>query len=188
MAATNQPNEVKLVIVGDSRCGKTSLLSTFVHRLFPKPVPTVFDNHTTLMQWRQQTIRLSTWDTSGREEYDTLRPLAYAEASVILICFALDDRDTLVNVERKWAPEIRRHLPGVPVVLVGNKRDARDNNTLSSETGKNQKSLVATPEGKATAENIRAKAYVECSALMQRGFNKVFDTAIEVALKPVSDI
>lgn len=46
-------------------------------------------------------IELCLWDTPGQEDYPRLRPLAYANADVILICFAIDDRTSLENVEEK---------------------------------------------------------------------------------------
>lgn len=41
------------------------------------------------------------WDTPGQEDYPRLRPLAYANAHIILICFAIDDRTSLENVEER---------------------------------------------------------------------------------------
>ena len=41
-------------------------------------------------------------DCAGQETYDRLRHVVYAEADVILICFSLDDPDSLLNVERTW--------------------------------------------------------------------------------------
>lgn len=58
-------------------------------------------------------------DTAGQAEYKKLRSLSYAETDVILLCFAVDCRQSLINVKKKWIHEIRGFLPGVPVVLVG---------------------------------------------------------------------
>lgn len=56
-----------------------------------------------------------------------LRPLSYSKAHVILIAFSLDTPDSLENVSHKWAEEVRSICgPSIPVMLVGCKRDLRD--------------------------------------------------------------
>ncbi|XP_040065926.1 ras-like GTP-binding protein rhoA isoform X1 [Ixodes scapularis] len=175
--------ELRLVVVGDSQCGKTGLLSTFVYDLFPTThVATTLDNHATLIKWRRQMVRLSLWDTAGSSEYDSLRPLAYPQASAVLVCFALDDRDSLINVEQKWVPEVRRRLPRVPIVLVGNKRDLREHRAPSYQLNPCRGPLITTLQGKMIAEHIRASAYVECSAIMQQGLDQVLEAAVTAAI------
>lgn len=63
--------------------------------------------------------------TVGQEDYDRLRPLSYPESSVILICFSIDKRVSLENVQYKWVEEVKRYCPGVPVILVACKADLR---------------------------------------------------------------
>jgi GTPase SAR1 family protein len=49
---------------------------------------------------------LGLFDTAGQEDYDRLRPLSYPNTDVILVCFSLNDVDTMINVAEKWAPEV----------------------------------------------------------------------------------
>ncbi len=46
-------------------------------------------------------VQLELWDTAGQEDYERLRPLAYASAHVILIGFSVDTPDSLDNVKHK---------------------------------------------------------------------------------------
>lgn len=56
-----------------------------------------------------------------------LRPLSYSKSHVILIAFAIDTPDSLENVTVKWIEEVRSICgPGIPVILVGCKKDLRD--------------------------------------------------------------
>ena len=66
------------------------------------------------------------WDTAGQEDYDRLRPLSYPKSNCILICFAIDDYDSLYNVPEKWSTEAKQYCMGVPIVLVATKTDLRD--------------------------------------------------------------
>ncbi|XP_037554765.1 ras-like GTP-binding protein rhoA [Dermacentor silvarum] len=178
---------VTLVAAGDSTVGKSAMLHVFVHRCFPAEcLPTALDQKETLLHWNGETVHLNLWDTPGSSWYDALRPLAYPEADAVLICFALNDRASLVNVEQKWAPEIRERLPNVPIILVGNKQDLRDIDPqplCEVNPRPDAESFVNTSEGEAMLECIGGSAYVECSALADQGLERVFGAAIEVALK-----
>ncbi|XP_077498225.1 ras-like GTP-binding protein rhoA [Amblyomma americanum] len=178
---------VTLVAAGDSGVGKSAALHAFVHRCFPTEcLPTALDQKETLLHWNGETVYLNLWDTPGSSSYDALRPFAYPQADVVLICFGLDNRESLVNVEQKWAPEIREFLPNVPIILVGNKKDLRDIGPrllCEVDTVPSTKSFVSSFEGEAMLECIGASAYVECSALMDQGLENVFGAAIEAAMK-----
>ncbi|CAG8485687.1 4908_t:CDS:2 [Diversispora eburnea] len=114
----------KLVVVGDGACGKTSLLNVFTRGRFPQNYePTVFENYVHDIWIENKHIEISLWDTA---EFDRLRSLSYADTHVIMLCFAVDNRDSLENVESKWMEEIREHCAGVKLVLVALKCDLRE--------------------------------------------------------------
>ena len=46
-------------------------------------------------------FEIGLWDTAGQEDYDRVRPLAYPEANVIMMCFSIDNPDSLDNVHEK---------------------------------------------------------------------------------------
>lgn len=76
-------------------------------------------------------VELALWDTAGQEDYDRLRPLSYPDTDVILMCFSVDSPDSLENIPEKWTPEVKHFCPNVPIILVGNKKDLRnDPNTM----------------------------------------------------------
>lgn len=58
-------------------------------------------------------------DTAGQEEYDRLRPLAYPETDVFIICFSVGNINSYHNVVHKWNPEVKHHRPTAKVILVG---------------------------------------------------------------------
>ncbi|KAH7708116.1 transforming protein RhoA [Aphelenchoides avenae] len=65
-------------------------------------------------------------DTAGQEDYDRIRPLSYPDVDVVMICFSIGSPDSLGNIPEKWAPEARHFCPNVPIILVGNKKDLRN--------------------------------------------------------------
>ncbi|CAL6089573.1 Rac/Rho-like_protein [Hexamita inflata] len=119
--------KIKCTVIGDKYVGKTSLIRVFSQQEFPKDyVPTVFANYTCSIQIEEsETIELTLWDTAGDEDYDRLRPLCYPDSDIVLICYAINNQQSLNNVLIKWVPEIRHHMPNVPLVLVGTKNDLK---------------------------------------------------------------
>merc|ERR1711937_105948 len=162
MSATSRK---KLVIVGDGTCGKTCLLIVFSKDEFPEVyVPTVFENYVADIEVDNRQVELALWDTAGQEDYDRLRPLSYPDTDVILMCFSIDSPDSLQNIPEKWVPEVKHFCPNVPIVLVGNKKDLRNNPNTIKELGKSKQTPVKQEEGKMMSERIGALHYIECSA------------------------
>ena len=175
----------KLVIVGDGACGKTCLLNVFACGEFPgEYVPTTYGNWVARVELdTTNVVELVLWDTAGQEEYDRLRPLVYPDTDVILICFSIDNPDSLENVPEKWTPEVRQYCPNVPIILVGNKTDLRNDDETKQELANMKQEPVKAEDGRCMAERIHAFAYLECSAKTKEGVREVFETATRAALQ-----
>ncbi|KAH7907549.1 P-loop containing nucleoside triphosphate hydrolase protein [Hygrophoropsis aurantiaca] len=173
----------KLVIVGDGACGKTCLLIVFCGEGFPKEyVPTVFENRVADVRIDGRNIELALWDTAGQEDYDRLRPLSYPDSHVILICFSVDTPDSLENVEEKWVSEVLHFCSGLPILLVGCKKDLRHDPRVLEELRRARQQPVTPEQGMAVAQRIGAKHYLECSAWTGEGVREVFQHATRAAL------
>ncbi|KAH3756018.1 Rho GTPase [Pelomyxa schiedti] len=155
------------MVVGDGNVGKTCLLISYTTNSFPGDyVPT--DNYNANAMVDNIAIAFGLWDTSGSEEYDSLRPLSYPGTDVFLICFSLTEPSSFARVTSKWLPEIGNFVtPLPPIVLVGTKSDMR------SKPGK----TLPREQGENLAREIGAYKYVECSALTQDNLATVFETA-----------
>uniref|UniRef100_A0A803V2P2 Ras homolog family member F, filopodia associated n=1 Tax=Ficedula albicollis TaxID=59894 RepID=A0A803V2P2_FICAL len=118
--------EVKVVIVGDGGCGKTSLLMVYAKGAFPEQyAPSVFEKYTTSVTVGKKEVTLNLYDTAGQEDYDRLRPLSYQNTNVVLICYDVMNPTSYDNVAAKWYPEVNHFCRGVPLVLIGCKTDLR---------------------------------------------------------------
>jgi len=123
------------------------------------------------------------WDTAGQEDYDRLRPLSYPDTDVILMCFSIDSPDSLENIPEKWTPEVKHFCPNVPIILVGNKKDLRNDEVTKRELMKMKQEPVRPDEGKGMADRISAYSYLECSAKSKDGVREVFENATRAALQ-----
>ncbi|KAI8948080.1 putative RHO3 protein [Xylaria longipes] len=186
----------KLVLLGDGASGKTSLLNVFTRGYFPTVYePTVFENYVHDIFVDNVHIELSLWDTAGQEEFDRLRSLSYDNTDVVVLCFSVDSKDSLENVESKWIGEIQENCPGVKLVLVALKCDLRENGEEEEEGGasaaaapaadgaqREKKPMIEYNQGLDVARRIKAMRYLECSAMRNRGVNEAFTEAARVAL------
>ncbi|KAK3769161.1 hypothetical protein RRG08_014024 [Elysia crispata] len=168
---------LKLVVIGDGAVGKSCLLIAYTTNAFPSEyVPTVFDNYAVNVMVDGKPFNIGLWDTAGQEDYDRLRPLSYPQTDVFLICYSVDNIDSLTNVKEKWIMELQHFCHDVPVMLVGCKTDLRRRDDASA-TGRR---CVTFAEGLRVAKDINAM-YVETSSLLQEGLKDCFDQAIRLA-------
>jgi Rho family protein len=132
-------------------------------------------------------IELSLWDTAGQEEFDRLRSLSYDDTHAIMLCFSVDSKDSLENVESKWVGEIAENCQGVKLVLVALKCDLRQDGTEEESEApgteqREKKDMITYNQGLEVARRIGALRYLECSAMKNRGVNEAFTEAARVAL------
>ncbi|XP_038639425.1 ras-related C3 botulinum toxin substrate 1-like [Scyliorhinus canicula] len=174
---------IKCVVVGDGAVGKTCLLITYTTNDFPEEyIPTVFDNYSTNVTVDGQAVNLGLWDTAGQEDYDKLRPLSYPQTDVFVICFSLVSPASFQNVRAKWHPEVKRHCPNSPIILVGTKLDLRDDKETIEKLKKKNQAPISREEAELMAKEIGSVKYIESSAFKQKGLKAIFDEAIRAVI------
>eukprot|EP01024_Parvocaulis_polyphysoides_P026066 TRINITY_DN2376_c0_g1_i5.p3 TRINITY_DN2376_c0_g1~~TRINITY_DN2376_c0_g1_i5.p3 ORF type:complete len:138 (+),score=7.46 TRINITY_DN2376_c0_g1_i5:183-596(+) len=130
----NGPNtKFKIVLLGEGRVGKTSLLVRFVQDKFPERQSATtsanfLSNKLQLESGRE--VELFIWDTAGQEKFHSLSPIYYRGAHGALLVFDILNWDSLQRVE-KWVRELRAmEGPQLQIVLVGNKQDMDRNRAV----------------------------------------------------------
>ncbi|KAE8369279.1 P-loop containing nucleoside triphosphate hydrolase protein [Aspergillus caelatus] len=196
----------KLVVVGDTGCGKTSLLLAFTQGSPASgELPTLLDLHEVTSPIPGSQTQLALWDTGNRGEYRKLRDLSCHLCDVLLICFCIDSPQSLRNVQTQWAPEAQRLCGNRPTVLVGCKKDlrceqnpkasnafsqlmtklvGREKDLRSDEKPKTSEALsqvateqVTRKQATKVCRQIGASQYLECSATTLEGVQQVFEAA-----------
>ncbi|KAJ2510084.1 GTP-binding protein Rho1 [Coemansia sp. RSA 1939] len=177
-----QKTGLKVVVVGDGACGKTSLLKTFNSGQFPTDVymPTIFDLCIKDTEYQGQRVELSLWDTAGQEDYDRLRIMAYPGTNIVIVCFSVETIESLENTFEKWLPEVRLHAPAAKVLLVALKIDLRTDQEVLEHMGRvYRRGPLADAEGRMVASRLGVP-YIECSARKNQHVGDVFLRAIEL--------
>lgn len=173
-----------VVIVGDGMTGKSCLLSVFVNgEFYENYQPTVFENCRTDIEIDDRTVvDLTIHDTAGQEEYSQLRPFSYHAADVCLLCFSIDNPDSLDNIEDQWMPEVRKYCPQARYILVGLKKDLRYDPEVIKHLAKRSSKPLAQEDGRRVCVRIGACSYFECSSKYQDGVAQIFEAAARVTL------
>jgi Rho family protein len=116
------------------------------------------------------------------------------DTDLIMLCYSVDSKDSLENVESKWVGEIADNCPGVKLVLVALKCDLRESGEEDEEGGnadsngpREKKPMINYEQGLEVARRINALRYLECSAMRNRGVNEAFTEAARVALSVKKD-
>jgi len=85
------------------------------------------------------------------------------------------NRNSFLNVERKWYPEIEDYSRKIPVILVGLKSDLRDDPDAVERLSLRGESLVSFDEAVEMRDRIDAKCYVECSSYNYCGLEELLE-------------
>ena len=116
---------MKVIALGDSSVGKTSLLVRFADSTFnASHMPTLgLDTKSKTLTLEGSSYKVQLWDTAGQERFRTISYSFYSRADAVLLVYDMTNEDSLQSV-RKWMAQIQEKArKDVAVVLVGNKLD-----------------------------------------------------------------
>lgn len=165
-------HKFKLLLIGNSSVGKSSLLMRFADRSFPTEYMNTIgiDYKTHTIEVNDQTVKLQMWDTAGQERFRTITSSYYRGAHGILLVFDLTDIRSFEDVAG-WLEEIRAYaVSKVNIVLVGNKCDMSHARKVTAE------------EARAFAEQ-NGVVYKETSALSGEHVDQTFHELAETLLQ-----
>ena len=108
--------QVKIVVVGDSGCGKTSIIKSVTEQSFREDVGLTIGVDHTCIKGIECDLRI--WDTAGLERFDSLTTSYYTSSDVIIIVYDVSNCETYEHVLDKWIPKIAR-LNVPQLIIVG---------------------------------------------------------------------
>ena len=159
----------KLVLLGDSGVGKSSIAMRYVNNVFSESFEVTIGGG-----YLQQIVRLKDgtslkldiWDTGGQERYRALLQLYYRDADAALITYDVTNARSLENCEY-WVNELRRTEENCILCLVANKIDVPD-----------EEKKVDQRAAQEFAEKF-GMILVETSAKTGENINKLFETVAQ---------
>ncbi|XP_061403100.1 ras-related protein Rab-3D-like [Lethenteron reissneri] len=128
----------KLLIIGNSGVGKTSLLFRYAEDSFTAAfVSTVgIDFKVKTLRRGGKTIKLQIWDTAGQERYRTITTAYYRGAMGFLLVYDITSQESFTAIT-DWATQITAYSwDSARVIVVGNKCDLEPERVVATDTGK----------------------------------------------------
>lgn len=127
-AAPRNPRQLqfKLVLLGESAVGKSSLVLRFVKDQFDdyreSTIGAAFLTQTVSLD-AQTTVKFEIWDTAGQERYKSLAPMYYRNANCAVVVYDITQPSSL-DKAKAWIRELQRQAdPNIIIALAGNKAD-----------------------------------------------------------------
>jgi len=157
----------KVVLIGDSGVGKSSLLKQFANREFKHEMKATigveFSIHNMMIDGKR--IRTQIWDTAGQERYRAITNLYYRKATGVLLIYDITNHASFTNLYR-WLSEARSHAEaGASVTMVANKADLRHLRTVPRDEAEN-------------FSRLNDVSLIETSALDNSNVEYAFETLI----------
>ncbi len=174
---------IKISLLGDGAVGKTSLRNRFMGRGFNAShlmtIGADFASYDKVVDGTPVTYQI--WDLAGQESFKSVRSRFYRGALGGLMVFDITRKDSFLNITR-WLEEIWKHNGRgvIPIVILGNKADLRDRNSVTNEQAVKYARMLSTK----TAKRGFKVTYMETSA--KTGLN--VDLAFETIAKTIIDL
>jgi small GTP-binding protein len=157
----------KVVFLGDSGVGKTSIYNILQKHPFKASIPNTVGGSSGSIEVcppGYPPARLILWDTAGQEKYRGIVPLYCFGTAYVVVVYDITSRISFTNVP-SWIAFGREHAPeSAKLVLLGNKNDDEE------------RRVVTQDEGWALAEQVEAMAFFETSAKSGTGIDDCIET------------
>ncbi|XP_025013176.2 ras-related protein RABC2a [Ricinus communis] len=165
----------KIVLIGDSNVGKSSLIVSFISGAVTELPNTIgMDIKMKQITVGGKRLKLTIWDTAGQERFRTLTSSYYRDAHGIILVYDVTQKQSFTNLENLWTKEVELYSTNKDCIkmLVGNKVDRESERAVSREEGMD----LAKQQG---------FLFLESSAKTRENVEKCFD---DLALKMLQEL
>ena len=127
----------KVVLLGESGVGKTSIISQFVDQTYQEDLQTstggTFSSKT-FIYGNNQLLKFEIWDTAGQERYRALTTIFYKEANAAILVYDITRVDSFEQLQEYWVKQIQESAPeNIITVICGNKSDLINQEKVDEE-------------------------------------------------------
>ncbi|UYV61618.1 RAB18 [Cordylochernes scorpioides] len=171
---------LKLLIIGESDVGKSSLLlrftnDTFEHGTMSATIGVDFKVKTLTID--SSKVKLAIWDTAGSERFRTLTPSYYRGAHGAILVYDVTNRNSFAKLDQ-WLSELETYTTrlGLVMMLVGNKID------------KSPEERQVSKEEALRYARKHSMLFIEASAKTRDGVETAFQELVEQNFEDLSSI
>ena len=130
----------KIVLIGETGVGKTSLISQLMDQTFQQDQQSTtggtFSTKTVVCD-NNRTLKLEIWDTAGQERYRSLTTMFYKDANAAVLVYDITRKDSFEQLEEYWTKQIKENSPSDIILAVcGNKSDLIEKEDVNEDTAR----------------------------------------------------
>ena len=133
--SSNEPikNVYKVIVIGDTNVGKSSITNHAISGKFEEHEPTVgYENLFFKIKINDTPMKLDIWDTCGQELYHSLISTYFKDSKIAILVYSIDNKESFEHLE-KWMDDIKKNADkDIRILLVGNKLDKIEDRLISS--------------------------------------------------------
>ena len=129
----------KIMVLGESKVGKTSLIKRYTKDQFGGVYLTTvgMDFQDKIIEIEDKKVRLQVWDTAGQERFRNVTKGYFQSSHGLLVVYDISDKESFEKINF-WMEHIKNNAPEeAKKILVGNKCDLANERKVSYEEGEN---------------------------------------------------
>ena len=161
----------KVVLIGETGVGKTSIITQFIDQTFQEDIQTTTGgtfSTKSVSCGNGKVLKFEIWDTAGQERYRALAKMFYKDANAAILVYDVTRKETFEELKNYWAGQVRDNAPEkIILAIAGNKSDLIEQETVDEGEDRN------------LAKELNA-IFISTSAKSSEGINNLFE---EIAKK-----
>ena len=156
---TNKQEILKLVLIGESGVGKTSIITQFIEEVFISDKQSTIGgtfNSKLVKCGNGKNLKLEIWDTAGQERYRSVTKLFYKDANAAILVYDITNKNSFDQLQKYWAEQVKESSPkNIIIAIAANKCDLFDKEVVDEKTArefaKNIGAIFSLTSAKSTA-------------------------------------
>ena len=154
-----KPKEFKILLLGESDVGKTSIFKRYLFNNYEEKMMSTIgvELETKILNYNNKNYSITLIDTTGQERFKSITKSYYHMGDGFFIVFDLTNEDSLNAIE-EWIDSILENKENPKIIILGNKDDLK-RNRISEEIINNQlekyKNMIFIKTSAKTNHNIK---------------------------------
>ena len=173
--------QIKLILLGDSGVGKSSIIKRYMEDSFEDNITSTLGSSflEKIVNVKGKKVKIEVWDTAGQEEFRSVTKIFVKNSKIIILVYNVTDKNSFDGLNY-WYDFIQKELgQNVILGLAGNKTD------LIFEDGFDEE--ITSEEGKEFAKKINANFALVSAKESGKEINSLFTQCIESYLDSRKD-
>ena len=150
----------KIVLLGESGVGKTSIISQFIDQSFEENLQSSSGgtfNSKTITYNNGKILKMEIWDTAGQERYRSLTTMFYKDANAAILVYDITRKISFEELQSYWFEQIKESAPpNIMLIVVGNKNDLIKEEEVDEGTARDYSNEIGALFFTCSAKNIDA--------------------------------